>query len=81
MGKRLHTSWSPKLCSFCGKKYIYNDHHLKPLTKNSGIVSSCEKCHVDIHRLFTNEELDEKFNTVELLKKELEIRKKQDHKI
>jgi hypothetical protein len=76
MGRRLHTSWSPKPCSFCEKKFIFNDHHLKPLTENDEIAPSCEKCHIDIHRLFTNEELDGKFNNVESLKKELEARRK-----
>jgi hypothetical protein len=76
MKRKLNTAWSPILCSFCRKNYVTNDHHLKPLTgTDKEIAPSCFKCHNDIHKLFTNEELDEIYNTVEILKKELEKRR------
>jgi hypothetical protein len=74
MAKMKKTIWSPKMCELCDKRYIFNDHHLKPLTKTDETIQTCGGCHMYVHILFTNEELDKKFNTLEKLKKEFEIR-------
>lgn len=49
-------------------------HHLKPESLGD-TISICQECHSAIHTLFTNQELEQKFNTVAALRCSLPFRK------
>lgn len=75
-----------KKCIICKVKPVAKDrstHHLKPKWGNGDTsrehpTDTCNSCHKDIHRLFRNGELYEKYNTIPKLRKELEHRRIQD---
>ena len=72
-------------CELCDEKCVDTEkHHLVPL--NRGRIDShdlvfrnkaslCHKCHVQIHRMITNDELEDKFWTIELLKENADIQR------
>jgi hypothetical protein len=67
-------------CPLCGQIGGLTKHHLVPKSqvKAAGTLHQsariCSDCHIDIHHIFTNEELAAKYNTLERLKEEYELR-------
>lgn len=56
-------------CPLCNRLMHYiSDHHLVPKTRGGkDTVTICQDCHQAIHSLFSNKELENKYNTVESL--------------
>ena len=56
-------------CPLCGREVSkVSDHHLTPKSRGGKeILPICLDCHKSIHAFFTNKELEDKFNTVEIL--------------
>lgn len=76
----------PDRCEICGIPAPLTKHHLVPVnvsrhknkylrTEESNFIWICEECHSQIHALFSNQELKEKYNTKELLMNEPRFRK------
>ena len=71
-----------KKCRFCKVRPANrnrSNHHLRPKWGNGDTSrrkkkDSCIGCHQNIHMLFSNKELYEKYNTVEKLRAELQRR-------
>jgi hypothetical protein len=63
-----------EICPFCGRPiHIKSHHHMIPKCRGGHPASKmliCRDCHSAIHALFTNRELEEKYNTVGSLKKD-----------
>ena len=71
-----------EICPLCKREIAHpkdaNRHHLHPLSrggKNREIVRLHRICHQMIHSVFTEKELEQKFNTIEALLKTNEIKK------
>jgi hypothetical protein len=69
-------------CPLCSRLIEHpkdaNRHHLKPLSrggKNGDVVRLHRICHQKIHSVFTEKELEQKFNTIEALLKTREMKK------
>ena len=59
-----------KDCPLCNRiMYHASDHHLIPKTRGGKdeTVTICNDCHQAIHSLFSNKELENKYNTVDSL--------------
>lgn len=58
------------VCNLCGLDALsVSKHHLVPKAKRGkDTVVVCNECHKQIHSLFTNKELANQYNTIELLK-------------
>lgn len=56
-------------CPLCERPmYHGSDHHLVPRSRGGKATQAiCNDCHKAIHALFTNKELEQKYNTVESL--------------
>ena len=67
-----------KICDLCNRKVEkLTRHHLIPKQrggKNKGVVMFCLACKDQVHRLFTNKELDREYNTLEKLLETRRIR-------
>lgn len=59
----------PDPCPICGRpNYHPSDHHMVPKSRGGRTTKTiCADCHRSIHSLFTNKELEEKYNTPEIL--------------
>ena len=57
-------------CPLCNRAVeTTTDHHLIPVSKGGKVkVPICIPCHNTIHDLFTNNELRDIYNTIEMLK-------------
>ena len=59
-------------CPLCGRAEVgLNDHHLVPAQKGGkkgSRIEICTNCHDQIHAVFTNNELKDKYNTLKQLK-------------
>ena len=73
--KRRRRNYGTKECQLCGKEVERTKrtrHHLKPKSLNKHksvfIAMLCKDCHGEVHNHFTNQELDEKYNTLDKLK-------------
>lgn len=57
-------------CALCRRSVpVAEDHHLVPENRaESPVVQVCTPCHKQVHALFTNEELREKYATVTALR-------------
>jgi hypothetical protein len=71
-----------EICPLCKREIKHpkdaNRHHLHPLSrggKNGDIVRLHRICHQKIHSVFTEKELELKYNTIEALIKTKEIKK------
>lgn len=71
-----------EICPICKRSIDHpsdgNQHHLRPLSrggKGGPIVRLHRICHQKIHSVFTEKELEQKFNTIEALLKTDEIKK------
>lgn len=64
-------------CELCNRNVsIITKHHLIPLEKGGkklDTIHLCPTCHTAIHSLFTNRELASRFNSLELIKRDLKI--------
>lgn len=68
----------PTTCALCQRRIpderitdpqVIQRHHLRPEQRDqSPTVQLCRPCHKQIHALFTNAELRESYDSVELLK-------------
>lgn len=56
-------------CPLCNRPMHYaSDHHLVPKTRGGkDTVTICYDCHQAIHSLFSNKDLENKYNTVDSL--------------
>ena len=70
-----------KVCGICGAKlqrWEVTRHHLRPKALNKHTkgpkVVMCHPCHTHIHKMFSLEDLDSKFNTVEKLRSAILVR-------
>lgn len=56
-------------CPLCNRQNeVPSDHHLIPQCRGGGEkVTVCRDCHNAMHSLFSNKELESKYNTVESL--------------
>ena len=58
-------------CPLCKREMVYKrKHHLVPISrggKHDVKVLVCEDCHSSIHSLFSNKELERKYNSAEAL--------------
>jgi len=74
------------VCELCGRDVELTEHHLIPKQKaqnihkingverqNKGYI--CVPCHKQVHALFDNRELKQKYNTITKLKAHPEIQK------
>lgn len=65
------------ICELCNRNVsIITEHHLIPLEKGGkkfNTIHLCTSCHTAIHSLFTNRELAARFNSLELLKRDVKI--------
>lgn len=59
----------PDPCPICGRpNYHPSDHHMVPKSRGGRTTETiCADCHRSIHSLFPNKELEEKYNTTEIL--------------
>ena len=68
-----------KLCPLCERNMLLwnlTKHHLVPKSRGGRTTEKmCRTCHRQIHSLFTNKELENEVNSVEELKKNLDIQK------
>lgn len=63
-------------CAICEREVETTRHHLTPKNrKESAVAPICDPCHRQIHAVFTNHELKQRFNTVADLKESAEMRK------
>ena len=67
-------------CPLCGRKMFdgssINEHHLIPRSfKGKDKINIHKACHQKIHTIFTEKELQLKFNTIGEIKKNIEIKK------
>ena len=66
-------------CELCSRNVeVLTRHHLTPKQrggKNKGVAFFCLACKDMVHRLFTNKELERKYNTVEKLKATKRVQK------
>ena len=63
-------------CAICERSVETTRHHLTPQNrKESPIARICDPCHRQIHAVFSNHELKQRFNTVADLKESEEMRK------
>jgi hypothetical protein len=68
----------PTVCALCRRRIpteriadpqAVQEHHLRPERRaESPTVLLCRPCHEQVHALFTNEELRERFDTAEKLR-------------
>lgn len=68
----------PTTCELCGRiipderiddPQVVQEHHLRPEERAaSPTVVLCRPCHEQIHATFTNEELRERYDTIEALR-------------
>ena len=76
----------PDRCEICGIPAPLTKHHLVPVnvsrhknkylkTDEGNFLWVCTECHSQIHALFSNQELKEKYSTKELLMNEPRFRK------
>jgi 5-methylcytosine-specific restriction endonuclease McrA len=67
----------PDPCPLCGRPNVDpTDHHLVPKSRGGKDTKSiCRDCHKAIHAVFTNEELETTYNTVEALMAHEELAK------
>jgi len=71
----------PPCCQLCERTGLaLTEHHLVPRQKGGGgqggeTIDVCVPCSKQIHALFTNSELKQKFNTLEALKADERVRK------
>ena len=63
-------------CELCGASSRITKHHLVPVSvtekrraRDKNVAYLCETCHKLVHKIFSNEELAESYNTVEALKR------------
>ena len=58
-------------CDLCKREVtVLTKHHLKPKSRgglNGDVIMLCLSCKDMVHQLFTNKELDTKYNTLEML--------------
>ena len=73
--KRRRRGFGTKECQLCGKEVERQHrtrHHLRPksLNRHKSVIIAmlCKDCHTKVHDQFTNEELDQKYNTIDKLK-------------
>jgi hypothetical protein len=78
-----------KICSLCGRKERLTFHHLIPKTCHSNKwfkkrfsrkemqqgIDICHDCHGFIHRSYPHKELGRRLNRLELLRRDVAIRK------
>lgn len=59
----------PLVCPICQRpNYHPSDHHMVPKSRGGKQTTTiCRDCHKAVHALFTNKELEEKYNTPEVL--------------
>jgi 5-methylcytosine-specific restriction endonuclease McrA len=67
------------ICSLCGRDMFegpsINEHHLVPKSfKGKEKIFLHKACHQKIHSIFTEKELQKKFNTIALIKTNSEIK-------
>jgi len=63
-------------CAICERSVETTRHHLTPQNrKESPVARICDPCHRQIHAVFTNHELKQRFNTVADLKESEEMQK------
>ena len=67
-------------CPLCGREMLegssVNEHHLVPKSlKGRDKINLHKSCHQKIHTIFTEKELQLKFNTIKEIKKNDEIKK------
>eukprot|EP00730_Choanoeca_flexa_P008829 TRINITY_DN12546_c0_g1_i1.p1 TRINITY_DN12546_c0_g1~~TRINITY_DN12546_c0_g1_i1.p1 ORF type:complete len:274 (+),score=58.86 TRINITY_DN12546_c0_g1_i1:1451-2272(+) len=74
-------------CELCERQVALTRHHLIPRTTHSKYLKTftkaqlntvamlCRPCHSAVHRLFTNAELAETYNTIEVLKQQPRVQK------
>lgn len=63
-------------CAICERSVETTRHHLTPQNrKESPVARICDPCHRQIHAVFTNHELRQRFNTVTDLKESEEMQK------
>ena len=64
-------------CELCNRNVsVITKHHLIPLEKGGkklDTIHLCPTCHTAIHSLFTNRELASRFNSLELIKRDIKI--------
>ena len=64
-------------CELCNRNVsVITKHHLIPLEKGGkklDTIHLCTTCHTAIHSLFTNRELASRFNSLELIKRDIKI--------
>ena len=63
-------------CAICEREVETTRHHLTPQNrKESAVTSICDPCHRQLHAVFTNHELRQRYNTVEDLKESDEMQR------
>lgn len=72
-----HSDQNYELCPLCNRPAIHkSDHHLVPKCRGGRAKQLlCSDCHRMIHSLFSNKELERKYNTVEVLLSDERVQK------
>jgi hypothetical protein len=63
-------------CALCATAYGHTRHHLIPKSRDpkaGKIAKICRPCHSMIHAIFTNQQLEKDYNTIEKLLQHLDI--------
>ena len=65
------------ICPLCDRDADYtNRHHVTPRSKGGKITEEiCVPCHNTIHKIYTNNELRDVYNTIESLKRQEKFQK------